>query len=543
MKKTWIIEGKFVPLSDDQLKELGVEELAAYTSDKNKAAIESTIEGFDKKIEEATKNSVTKEDYDEFKKTIKNELDSLKLDEEEKTKIHQKHADLLAILKEQGITISSLKASTEGLSDKEKKEFKHLTRKAQFQILLEKGMETDEFKNWFASDMRGSTPKMDAAKVTGLDAAHTGSIFVTEPVDNIRDQPRMQPHMRDFISVGDTDETDITYPEISSFTDVYTLGAQMLAENEEVTDVTFASKEKTSKVVRMGVSMNVSKRWFRGRSKTVIDHVLAQIPDAMMFKEDVQILHGDGSGNNLNGIKKDARSFDLTPKSYTAGQVDSVASWNSGTQALITFTVAHKLLGGDSITIANATEATYNTTHKDILLVDETKIIINLTYVAEADTSAWTGSGLSYWYHLVDGAQEFDVLSAAASILEAGLYNGNVIFVNPQTTKRMGTLKATDETYIGVSRDAAGRLNLDDIPIVSIPVIPAGWFLVGDFSQKNIEIREFTTMSIQFLEDVTTQKQNTIVVLADEEIHLVKYNPKWYIFDRFSTSKTQLETP
>jgi hypothetical protein len=85
-------------------------------------------------------------------------------------------------------------------------------------------------------------------------------------------------------------------------------------------------------------------------------------------------------------------------------------------------------------------------------------------------------------------------------------------------------------------------MNLDGMPIISIPVIPAGWFLIGDFSAKNVEIRDYTTMTIQFLEDVTTKKANAIVILADEEIHLVKYNPRWYIYDRFTTAKAQLET-
>jgi hypothetical protein len=541
--KIWMQDGKFKELTADEIKGLTPEQLGEYTADKNKHIIDETKNSLNQKIEEAKKGSVSKEDYEAFKTEIQGQLDGLTIAEEVKTELNRKHAELIDKLKEQGLDIAKLKGSTEGMSEKDKVEFSKASKSAQFRYLMNKAFETDEYKRWVASDMRSATPKMDVKAVTGLAADHTGTIFITEPVNNVRDIPRTQPHMRDYLSVGQTDETNITFPEVTDYNDIYTLGTQMLTENEEITDVSFKSKENTSTVVRMGVSMNVSKRYFRGRSGVIIDHVLAQVPDAMMFKEDVQVLHGDGSGSNLNGILTDARAFDLTPKSYTAGQIASVATYDGGTKALITFTVAHELLSGDSITIANATETTYNATHKDILLIDEKSIVINLTYVAEADTSAWTGDGLSYWYQSVENAQEFDVLSAASSILEAGLYSANAVFVNPQTTKRIGTLKGTDAHYIGVSRDAAGRLNMDGMPIISIPVIPAGWFLIGDFSQKNIEIREYTTMSIQFLEDITTKKTNSIVVLADEEIHLVKYNPKWYIYDRFSTAKTQLEKP
>ena len=519
------------------------EKLLDKVKEKAEGAVDTALGKFDAKIAEALKGAVTTEKYEEFKGEMQELLDKELLTKEDRDKIHNKHGELVDIVVAQGAEIKALKETNTNMSDKEKKDFSRLSKKKQFAILMEKALASDEYKRWYDADSRGATAKMDIKAVTGLVTDHTGAIFVTEAVDNIRDIPREQPHMRDFLAVSDTDETKITFPEITNYADIYTLGAQMLTENEEITDVSFKSEENTSTVVRMGVSMDVSKRYFRGKSSGIINHVIAQIPDAMMFKEDVQVLHGDGSGSNLPGIITDAREFDLTPEVYVATDISSVATYDSGTKALITFAAAHGLLSGDIITIANATEATYNATHTDILLIDETKIVINLTFVVEADTSAWTGTGKSYWFNSVDGAQEFDVLSAASSILEAGLYNANLIFVNPQTTKRLGTLKGTDGHYVGVSRDAAGRLNLDGIPIISIPVIPAGWFLIGDFSAKNIEIREYTTLSIQFLEDVTTKKTNSVVVLADEEIHLVKYNPRWYIYDRFTTAKTQLETP
>jgi hypothetical protein len=528
----------------------GEDKLLAKIKEQNKEALKNSLDEavkeFQAKIEEAKEGNLSVDDFEEFKKSIKDKLDGSDFSglKEEVDKLNQTHKELHNTLVEQGKEMAKLRTSTEDLSKGEKKAFEKLSRKGQFKYLLEKGMETEEFKGWSDKNMIGQTPRMDAKAVTGLAADHTGTIFITEPVDNVRDIPREQPHMRDYLTVNPTDETDITFPEVYNYTDIYTLGTQMLTENEEITDVTFKSKEQTSKVVRMGVSMNVSKRYFRGRSAVIINHVLAQLPDALMFKEDVQILHGDGSGSNLNGIITDAREFDLTPSTYAAGAFTSIATYDSGTRTLVTFTAAHGLLSGDKLQIANSTGGTYDKIHEDILLIDETKVVINQAYTLDANVLAnWTGTGISYWYQRVDEAQEFDVLSAAASILEAGLYNANIIFVNPQTIKRIGTLKGTDAHYVGVSRDAAGRLNLDGIPIVSIPVIPAGWFLIGDFSEKNIEIRQYTTMAIQFLEDVTTNKQNAVVVLADEEFHLVKYNPNWYIYDRFSTSVTQLETP
>lgn len=525
-------EEKLLSKIKKEIKEQGESQL--------KTLLDSVLTKFDEKIKDASNNQTSKEDYENFKNEIKESLDSQQIKKETLDEIHKKHAELLDVLEKQGVEIKRIKSTSGSMSDNEEKDFRTLNRKQQFEILLKKAIESQEFDEWRNKDFKAQTTKMGANKVIGLATDHTGPIFVTAPKDKVRDIPRMQPHMRDYLSVGMTDEPKVTFPEVTNYTDIYTLGTQMLAENDSITDVTFDSQEQTSNVARLGVSMSVSKRYFSGRSSVIINHVVSQLPDAMMFKEDVQILHGDGAGNNLNGIITDARAFDLTPNTYTAGAITAVASYNGGTQSLVTFANAHGLLNGDKITIANSTN--YNATHEDILLIDETNIVINAAYNAES-TAAWTGTGISYWYQKVDGAQEFDVLSAAASILDAGLYNADAIFVNPQTTRRIGTLKGSDLHYIGVSRDAAGRLNMDGIPIISIPTIPAGWFLIGDFSAKNVEILDYSEMTIQFLEDITSKRTNSVVILADMEIHLVKYNPNWYIYDRFSTSITQLETP
>ena len=65
----------------------------------------------------------------------------------------------------------------------------------------------------------------------------------------------------------------------------------------------------------------------------------------------------------------------------------------------------------------------------------------------------------------------------------------------------------------------------------------------GDFSRTGAELKEFTPLNIQFVEDVTTVKKNEIVVVIEEEIIFPIYNPYWFTFGKFATAKTQLETP
>ena len=505
------------------------------------------LEKFDSKIKEATKNKMDVSDYEAFKSEIKKSIadagfDTLKAENkvqaEKINEIHQKHGELVNTIAKQNEVI--LKLTTAPVDNSKKVAFNSLSKKEKLGFLLTKAMESSEFKSWKDTNFKGAMPKFDLDRLkatTGIATDHTGTILISEADSFVQDIPRAMVHMRNHITARPTEEVNITFGAIG-YDDVYNLGTQMLSENEAITDVNFETSEVTSNVKRLGVSMPVSRRYFKGKPLEFINHILDILPDALGYKEDTQILFGDGSGDNLAGILKDARKFDLTPKTYSAGNIDSVATWDSGAKALITFENAHGLRNGDKLTIANATASSYNATHTDIIVKDAKNIIINLTYVAEANTSAWTGSGASYWYKSVESAQELDVLLAAKSVLDAGFYTANKLFVNPQSLAKSKSLKGTDNHYINYQAVA----DLIGVDIVPMERIPAGWFLIGDFSSKSIEIRDYSQMSIQLLEDVTTKKGNYIVVLADAEFHLVKKNPQWYIFDRFETAKAELET-
>lgn len=503
-----------------------VEELVA----ESKAAIKEITE-------KALKDTISKEEFDAFVATTKETLDKVTVSDKQRTELTEEFAKLKEVAIEQGATIKALKESTVNMNDKQKKAFSQLSKAQQVQFLVDKGLDTQEFKDWQKTNMKGAMTEITAKTVTGLAADHTGEIFVSEMVDNVVDINRAQPHMIDNLTVSQTDETSIVYPEITDLDDVYTLGAKMLTENEEITDVSFKSKENTSKVVRLGVSMEISRRYFRGKSSGIVNRIVSIIPDALGFKKDVQILHGDGEGSNLSGFLKDARELNLDGKAFAAGKIASVATYNGGKQTLVTFTEAHEMLSGDKVTFALATATGYNVEHKDCILIDETKIVINFAYVVEADTSAWTAQTRAYQYKDVDVPNEIDVLNAAVSRLNAGLYNADVIYMHPSTRAKFKTLKGTDGHYISNS-ELEERLG---VKIVLMQAIPAGWYLTGDFSAKAVEVREYSPLSIQFLDDITTKRANSLVVLAQEEFHLVKYNPKWYIYDRLEVGKGQLD--
>jgi hypothetical protein len=427
--------------------------------------------------------------------------------------------------------------------------------------LIKAFVNSDEYKNFADNGYKGQTSRfslktdgnlvdIDSAekselvgKTVSVSADHTGNIFITDPRLNIKDFPLRQQHIRDLMPIDQTDGTQITAPEVYDYTDALNGGMQMLAENGEAQDIGFKTRENTWTLNRIAAALPLSKRYLKTNGLSWVASYLGQrLPNFVRNKEDFQLLFGDGSGENVDGLTEDAQSFDLDRATYVATNFASVATWNGGTQALITFAVAHGMRNGDNLTIANATEASYNAVHESVIVRSETEVIINLTYVVEADTSAWTGSSASSWKNSIDGANIYDVVVVAANELKTGEYMATGAVLSPVDFDKMGLIKATDLQYVGVSRDAFGRVNINGLTIVQTTAMPAGQFLVGDF-QMAVALSEYTPLSIRAVEDTTDAKKNQVTWIIEEEFIMPKYNPFWFIYGYIEDAKTQLETP
>lgn len=566
MEKKWIVDGAFKARSDDERKELSTEQLAAYTTDKNQASIDKLVADFDKKIAEKTSEFLTKTEIGKIKSdfaTSIKAMDSEALNkyantiEDLKTKVtttEELAAEIKEIVRAQGIEISK------GIGSKIPDARRKLNRADQLKTIIAMGLNSSEFKEFEGRGFKGASNKMMldnkedvislkdvTTKATVDTSSHTGTVMISEISDTTRDDtPTRMTHVRDIINVGMTDQAQIVAGQVYDFTDALTLGAVMLAENGEAPESVFKSKENTWGLKRIANSMRISKREIKTNGlQWVIDKVLSKLPDATLFVEDVQLLFGDGTGNNVLGLSKSAQAFNLAPNTYVATNFLNVATYNGGAQALITFNIAHNIKNGDNLTIANATEATYNATHTSVEVINTTQVVVDVVYVAEAVglVDDWTGGSTSPFYQAIDGAQEYDVLAVADANLEAGEYAVSGHIIHPSQATQMGLLKDTQENYLNISKDGNGKVvGVNGKPIVTTTAMPYGKFLSGDFTRNGVELREFTPLNIQFVEDVETVKKNEIVIVIEEEIIFPIYNPYWFTFGKFSTAKKQLET-
>jgi HK97 family phage major capsid protein len=530
--------------------------------------MQEILDKFNANINEKTKDFLKQEDMDKVKEMftesitkfnkegLKSFNEAIEKYDKELIELKEFNKEIQEIAKAQASEIDALKAPR--VSEARTK----LTREEQIKLLIANGFKSKAFKDFEGAGFKGHSQKItidndDEGKVILVDASshnkavipitdHTGTVMISEISDVVRDDtPSRKMHVRDLLNVSQTSSAQVVAGQVTGWSDALTLGATVLAENTAAPESVFTSQENTWGVKRIANSMRISKRWFKVNGlQWVIDYVLAKLPDATYTVEDFELLFGDGSGNHVTGLAKTAQAFDLTPNAYVATAFSSVATWNSGTQALVTFAAAHGMRNGDSLTIANAAAAAYNATHSAVEVVNATSVIIDVAYVVEADTSAWTGSSTNIFYHAIDNAQEYDSLAVTEALLEVDEFAVSGHVVNPQQKVQMGLLKATDDNYLNIQRDSAGRVvGVNGKPIVATSAMPAGKYISGDFTRNGAELKEFTPFNIQFVEDVTTAKANEIVVVVEEEIIFPIYNPYAFIYGKFSTAKAELETP
>jgi len=509
--------------------------------------LKKTIPGKDKFVEASKLNEIA-EDVTKKLKTLEDafgkQIGELKDDEN----VSGKLKEMNEILQKHGLEIKKIseKRDNEPIISGQNKDM--------VKELIKNYVNSDDFKAWLNDGGKGAFEKKtmlkdgtlvnaDALtdeqreKTVSVSVDHTGSIFITEPRMNVRDTPMRQMHIRDLMPVDTTTSTQITAPEVYDYTDALTGGFDVLGENDEAQDIGFKTRENTWTISRIAGKLPLSKRYIKTNGlRWLVSYLGQKLPNFIRNKEDYQILFGDGEGDNVDGLVKDAQTFDLTPVDYTAGAISAYAEatiLTSGDATQVTFTNPHGLRNGDTFEItAGNTDASYAAEFTSII-VDAYNIIINVDYVGGETVANWVATGSSTWYLAVQNPQIYDVLVVSKSLLQTGEYMATGIVINPADLDKMGLIKATDDQYVGVARDAFGRITVNGLPIVTSTFMPAGQFLVGDF-QMAVALSEYTSLTIKAYEDTTDAAKNQITFIVEEEFILPKYNPYWFIYGRFA---------
>lgn len=407
-----------------------------------------------------------------------------------------------------------------------------------FKKALKETLGSKEFKAYAENGGKGKCSfELKAVSITD-DYTGTSRTHITFRDPNVIDHPKVERlNIRDLMMVSPIDEPFLAFIEVYD----WDRQSNVVTENGVLQESSFKLREATVQAKRLGTHVDISKRMLKA-NQFLMNHLMMRLPAQVKYHEDFQLLFGDGTGNNLDGLFHDGQDFTTTVNTTVtgaAGDVASVETYNGGTQAIITFTSEqNQLQNGDSITIANATAGVYNDTFSFVLL-DPKRILITVAYVAEADTSAWTFTSANAFKDSIENAQQLDVIKVAKTLITQQEYQPTGIVLNPVDVTKMEVLKGSDEHYLSIERMENGIMMIGGIPVVETTAMPAGKFLVGDF-MMGAALAEFTGLTLEFSESTQEKLKNTVEAIIYEEILFPIYNRFMFVTGDFSTAITAI---
>ena len=157
-------------------------------------------------------------------------------------------------------------------------------------------------------------------------------------------------------------------------------------------------------------------------------------------------------------------------------------------------------------------------------------------------TQATTYAAGSFAGTFGTAANNFDVLRTAINQVEAANFLPSAIVLHPTDATFMELTKDTTNGYVAPSLFLVsnGVTTFAGIPVIKNTGVTAGTFLLGDFNQVNVRMRQDATISMGNENDDFTK--NLITILA--EMRLVCYIPSNRVLSlvtgSFSTAKVAL---
>ncbi|MGR3218469.1 MAG: phage major capsid protein [Candidatus Anammoxibacter sp.] len=423
----------------------------------------------------------------------------------------------------------------QGIELAKQKEGGGLPVKSQSEALWEEVLEhvkSDKFEQFCKNTKQ---PVSFELKTVSITSDYTGTVFISQQDPTIVDTPEVtRLNIRDLLRVSPIDFPLLSFLTVTS----WDRAVGVVTENGVLPESSFKEVEVSTDVKRIGTFISLSKRILR-RPDFIVNHLRQRMPAQVRYYEDFQLLWGDGLGENLTGLFKQVDDFatiiNATKIVGVATDVASVATYDGGAKALITFAISlDQLFNGDIITFANATEATYNASFSAIV-ISPTQIIIDLTFVTEADTSAWTFTVNNTFKDSITAAQQIDVLKVASSVVNVQQYRNTGFVLNPEDATKIELLKGTTNHYIDIGKLESGVLTIGGVPVVQTTAMPAGFFMCGDWSMA-AALFQFTDLTLEFAESTAEKKTNTVVAIIQEEVLFPIYNKFMFIGGDFTSA-------
>ena len=169
-------------------------------------------------------------------------------------------------------------------------------QRTNFKSELSKFVHGEDFKSYLDSGRRNPVSmEVKASLVTGSNAS--GDTIAADPVGGVKFDPTRKVRMRDLIPNGSTSSNKIRHITELSYTD----NAAMKAEASAFGNSEFRLDSVDTNVETLGAYIKMSNEMFDDL-QFVTSYVSTRLPEKTLNTEDTQIVSGNGSSPNIQGL-------------------------------------------------------------------------------------------------------------------------------------------------------------------------------------------------------------------------------------------------
>lgn len=234
----------------------------------------------DQKIEKAF-NQAKDNAKGEYESSLKSEIENLSAQYVEKSEALNKRLDEMEM---------AAKKTASGATPKS------------FKAALESALKDGAIEAMVKGNSNAARFEVKADMSLGADV--TGVVAAETIVDSIKYDPSRSVHIRSLIPLGSTDGQTIRFPKESAYAD----GAAATAETSAFGQSDFNLTATTVNVEKIGTYMRITGEMLDD-IKQLTSYLSARVPAKVLSVEDNEILNGDGSSPNLDGLFTDGTAF------------------------------------------------------------------------------------------------------------------------------------------------------------------------------------------------------------------------------------------
>lgn len=503
-------------------------------TDEQKAFVEKMLQLTCDVVNKSREGDLTPEEVEDKFKSINDQLKAF--DAEKFNSLIKDNNDLCEQVKQLGETVKKLQ--TKGVS---------IEVINKFDEKVGKMLDSEKFRD-FVNGLSTKSGAFDgfSLKEVSMASNYTGDVLISQQTDKVVSAvSNKKLHMRNVITIlqGDPEFPQLTHAQVYDFD----RNAEFVAENGSLPESAFKVKEITAPTKRVGTHIKISKRMLKSRVY-IRSFILNMLPEAVLMAEDFQVLFGDGNGENLQGIinttgvgsVEDFIGTSITTGS--AGCIKAVSGYNDNADCVIELNAPDdKIIDGMTITFANAAVITGLNSTFPVKKLSDTKLLISgVAYTGtETGKASMTYTVKHGAFKSVDLPNSGDAIKTAFAVMSYAQFSANCIVLNPITVNSIASEKDSIGRNLDLIENVNGVNYIAGKPIVESTNIPAGDYLLGDFV-NGAQLVDYTSLSLEWADDVTTKLKNQVVLMAQEEVIFPIYMPWAFAYGNIASLITAI---